>query len=121
VLLVLLFSGCSQVAIKDASTAQVNHVILLWLKDPSNLHQKQQVIEATESLRDIPGVVDIRVGESIPSKRAVVDDSFTLGIRMLFSDEAAMERYVSHPEHVKTVTQSIMPFVDKIVIYDFRQ
>lgn len=115
----LLLGACTQAPVRDDQQPRVSHVILLWLKDPTNLHHKQQVIEATESLRDIPGVLEIRVGEALPSERAVVDDSFTLGIHMLFRSPAAMETYVSHPDHTKTVTQAIMPFVDKIVIYDF--
>lgn len=119
--LALLFSGCSQMPVVDESVATVNHVILLWLKEPDNLHHKQQIIEATESLNQIPGVVSIRVGEAIPNARAIVDDSFTIGIHMLFADRQAMEKYITHPEHTKTVNQAILPFVERIVIYDFQQ
>ena len=99
----------------------VSHVILLWLKDPGNLKQQQQIIEATRSLEQIPGVMKIRVGTVLPSERPIVDDSFHIGIHMLFADQAAMQKYVSHPEHTKTVSSAIMPFVEKILIYDFEE
>ena len=119
ILLGLLFSSCSNAPYSPADDTTVNHVVLLWLKDPGNVQQQQQIIEATRSLEEIPGVIKIRVGKKITSPRPIVDDSFSVGIHMLFADRIAMENYLKHPEHTRTVTQSIMPFVDKIVIYDF--
>ncbi len=116
-----MFSACSHTPTSLQADTGVNHVILLWLKDPGNPKQQQQIIEATRSLQQIPGVIKIRVGAVLPSKRQIVDDSFNIGIHMLFANNAAMEKYVSHPEHTKTVSAAIMPFVDKIVIYDFEE
>lgn len=118
----LLISGCSHTPLPAQQVNNgVNHVILLWLKDPGNLKQQQQIIDATRSLEKIPGVINIRVGTVMPSERSIVDDSFNIGIHMLFTDKSAMQQYVSHPEHTKTVSSAIMPFVEKILIYDFEE
>lgn len=117
----LLISGCSHTPPAQQVNTGVNHIILLWLKDPSNLKQQQQIIDATRSLEQIPGVINIRVGTVMSSKRPIVDDSFNIGIHMLFADKSAMQQYVNHPEHTKTVSSAIMPFVEKILIYDFEE
>ncbi len=117
----LMLSGCSHTPHTNSNNAGINHIILLWLHDPGNPRQQQQIIRATKELEKIPGVIKIRVGTSISSKRKIIDDSFDVGIHMLFSDKAAMKTYISHPEHSRTVNQAIMPFVEKIVIYDFEE
>ncbi len=116
----LLISGCSHTSIKSEESPGVNHVILLWLKQPDNLDQVQQIIQATELLQQIPGVIKIRTGVSIPSSRKIVDSSFDIGIHMLFVNQQVMEEYINHPDHTKTVREDIMPLVEKIVIYDFK-
>ena len=120
-LLSLMMSGCSHVPQTKTVNGGINHVILLWLKDPGNPRQQQQIIRATKELEKIPGVVKIRVGTSIASKRQIIDDSFDIGIHMLFDSKMAMNTYTKHPEHNRTVNQAVMPFVEKIVIYDFEE
>lgn len=115
----LMLSGCSHTPHTIYDNGGVNHIILLWLKDPGNPRQQQQIIRATKKLENIPGVIKIRVGTSISSKRQVIDDSFDVGVHMLFSDKATMKAYISHPDHSRTVNQAVMPFVEKIIIYDF--
>jgi len=117
----LVLSGCSHSPHTNFDNGGINHIILLWLKDPGNPRQQQQIIRATKELENIPGVIKVRVGTSIASKRQVIDDSFDVGVHMLFSDKAAMKAYIAHPEHNRTVNQAVMPFVEKIVIYDFEE
>jgi hypothetical protein len=119
--LLLLLGGCSQAPVAKSNDGRVNHVVLIWLKDSSNPEQRQQIIEATRALRQIPGVVSIRVGSVMPSDRNIVDDSFDVGIHMLFADRQSMEHYTSNPEHVRTVNQIVMPLTKRLVIYDFEE
>ncbi|HHJ80078.1 MAG TPA: Dabb family protein [Candidatus Tenderia electrophaga] len=124
ILSALLLSGCSLSPVSNPdnrSNGGVNHIVLLWLKDPGNPRQQQQIIRATKVLEQIPGVNKIRVGTSIPSERQVVDDTFDIGIHMLFDNKAAIKTYVKNPEHNRTINQAIMPFVERIVIYDFEE
>ena len=117
----LILSGCSLTPYTSSDNGGINHIILLWLKDPGNPRQQQQIIRATKELEKIPGVIKIRVGTSISSERQIVDDSFDIGIHMLFDNKAAINAYTKHPEHNRTVNQAVMPFVEKIVIYDFEE
>jgi hypothetical protein len=115
--LLLLSTGIEAVS---ASDSRIVHVVLVWLKEPGNADHRAQIIEATRGFSRIPGVEEIRVGEPVPGRRSTVDDSFDVGLYMVFSSEAALESYLAHPEH-KAAQQSILrPLVKKAVIYDFR-
>ncbi|MFC1749704.1 Dabb family protein [Pseudomonadota bacterium] len=97
----------------------INHVVLIWLKDSGNEQHRQQVIAASQELEKIPGVIKIQAGDVIASERKVVDDSFDVGVHMLFKDQAAMHSYTSHADHVDIVKTRVVPLAEKIVIYDF--
>lgn len=115
--LLLLSTGFSAA---NGTDSRIVHVVLVWLKEPGNVEHRAQVIEATRGFATIPGVEEIRVGEPIPGRRSAVDDSFDVGLYIVFSSEEALERYLAHPEH-KAAQQSILrPLVEKVVIYDFQ-
>ena len=119
--LLLLVSGCASQPGKPDLDPAVNHVILLWLKEPGNLGHRAQIIQLTKELESLPGVEKIRTGEVMRSERPIVDDSFDVGVHMLFRNEAALTRYQDHPEHIRIVNQAIRPLIKKILIYDFQE
>ena len=110
----------SHAAIAEFSSRGVVHTVFLWLKQPGHVQHRQQLLLATDRLRDIPGVVDIRSGEMIESDRAIVDDSFDVGLYFYFSDVASMRGYLVHPLHQAIVEQEIKPLVERIVVHDFQ-
>lgn len=99
----------------------VIHSVFLWLKKPGDEQHRQRLLQATERLRAIPGVLDIHFGEKIESDRAIVDDSFDIGITMYFSNTEAMNEYLVHPLHQAIVVQEIRPLVERIVVYDYNR
>ncbi len=112
-----IFAGCAHTQSHDTDT--VNHIVLIWLKDPGNPADRQQVIDASLTLRKIPGILEIQANPVIESDRPIVDDSFDVGVHMRFKDLEAMQQFTSHPDHIKAVKNQVMPIADKIVIYDF--
>lgn len=116
--LLLLLLVCNT-AVADFTVRGVVHTVYLWLKNPGNQQERQRLLTATDRLRTIPGVREIRFGEVIASGRDIVDDSFDVGIYFYFSDVAAMNRYLVHPLHKQVVEQDIKPLVERIVVYDF--
>ena len=98
----------------------VVHTVFLWLKQSGNEKHRRQLLMATDRLRAIPGVLEIRFGEAIASDRDIVDDSFDVGIYFYFSDIAAMNRYLLDPLHRRVVEQDIKPIVARIVVHDFQ-
>ena len=121
VLAAFFLSACAQPISSGVSETRVYHVVLCWLKDPGRTEARQRIIDASRSFAGIPGVISVRAGTSIPSSRAIVDDSFDVGILLTFRDKQAMQAYLTHPDHTKAVQKIIRPLVKKIVVYDFAE
>ncbi|MGD8934025.1 MAG: Dabb family protein [Gammaproteobacteria bacterium] len=117
--LLLLLLVCNTAAAEFTDRGVV-HTVYLWLKNPANQQERERLLIATDRLRTIPGVREIRFGEVIESSRNIVDDSFDVGIYFYFSDVAAMNQYLVHPLHREVVEQDIKPVVERIVVHDFR-
>jgi hypothetical protein len=115
--LVLLSLSC-QTSPNAAPSGQVDHVVLMWLKDPTDTSARQKIIDASESFRQIPGVLDVRHGRPVPSTRPIVDSSFDIGIVIRFKDRAALDAYATHPIHAKAAQELIQPNTKQIKVYD---
>lgn len=112
-------SGCAT-APKPVAAGKIFHVGLVWLKEPGNATQRQQIIAAAHAFaREIPEVQFLSVGQSPPSPSPYVDDSFDVCVVMQFADKAAMERYNQHPVHQKAAHEAFLPLSKKILFYDF--
>ena len=109
----------SQPAYAEFTQRGVVHTVFLWLKQPGHEQHRQRLISATDQLRGIPGVREIRFGETIESDRDIVDDSFDVGIYFYFDDTSAMNAYLVHPLHRSIVEHEIRPLVQRIVVHDF--
>ena len=118
----LVLSGCISIEIGTSPEQNViHHVVLCWLKEPGNAEYRQQIVEATESFRSIPGVLAARAGQVVPSDRSIVDDSFDVGILILVPDAKRLTEYLEHPIHQKAKQDILLPLVDKIMVYDFQE
>ena len=118
----LFLTGCISLQIGNPPEQKViHHVVLCWLKEPGNAEHRQQIVEATESFREIPGVLAARAGNVISSDRSIVYDSFDVGILILVPDEKGLTEYLEHPIHQKAKQDVLLPLVEKIVVYDFQE
>jgi hypothetical protein len=99
----------------------VNHVVLCWLKEPGNRDHRDRILEVSRTFRDIPGVLEVRVGEAVPSDRKIVDDSFDVAICLTFRDSRDMNAYIEHPLHRAAAKDVLSPIVDRVVVYDFME
>ena len=118
-LLVALVSGPSCSSLVDGKQERVVHVVLVWLKDSGNAEHRARIIEATRGFSTIPGVEEIRVGGPIPNERPSADDSFDVGLYMVFSSRAALESYLVDPTHADAQKSILRPLVKRVVVYDF--
>ena len=100
-------------------TATVAHVVLVWLKHPGDAAARRAIVDAGESLKTIPGVVDVRAGPALPSTRPVVDSSYDVGVLVTFTDEQALQAYPTHPTHLKVLEEILKPNADHYKVYDF--
>jgi hypothetical protein len=107
--------------LKDAQlkSEQVKHVVVLWLKKHGDKAGRDALLGAGDVIKTIPGVVDVSVGECMPSERPVVDSTYDVAVIITFKDKAAMDAYATHPKHVKLLEDVLKPNVEKYVVYDF--
>ena len=115
IVLTLLLAGC------QASRPAVSHVVLCWLKEPGNAEARERLVATSKSFRSLPGVLDVRVGEPIPSPRPVVDSSFDVGVVIRFKDQAAMDAYEKSPAHQQAVKDVLGPLSKRLQIYDIAE
>ena len=115
-----LLAACTGPAERsDAPAEPVVHLVLCWLEDPGNADQRRRVIERTRALAYAPGMLDLRVGPALPGERAIVDDSFDVGVYMRFRSRAAMGRYLEDPVHKRAVREVFRPLCREIRVHDF--
>ena len=101
------------------SDGEVVHVVMVWLKQPGNEAHRQQLIDGSKRLQQIPGVIDLQVGSVIHSDREVVEDSFDVALSVRFEDHAALQNYLQHPLHLGTVKSVFVPIMDHYRVLDF--
>ena len=119
-LFALLLQACTPAHREEAPPPnRVNHIVLCWLKEPGNQEQRQQIIEVSKSFSQLPGVLDVRAGQVIPSDRGIVDDSFDVAIYLTYATVEDMNAYITHPDHQNAVRETFRPLVKKILVYDF--
>ncbi|KMT65733.1 Dabb family protein [Catenovulum maritimum] len=99
--------------------ADIQHLVLLWLKPEANNSVKQNIIDQTQALDQLTDVESIWVGASIPNPRPIADDSFDIGVTMLFKDKNALDRFLKSEKHSNFVKFHIKPYINKILVYDF--
>ncbi|WOO41525.1 Dabb family protein [Rubellicoccus peritrichatus] len=96
----------------------ITHSVYFWTDKPGD-EAGDKIIEGAKALlAPIPGVSNFRVGPSMSSSRAVVDDSFGAAICMDFENREALQAYLEHPTHIQFVTECVKPFSGRYVVYD---
>lgn len=105
----------------NGDSATVEHIVIVWLKEPGNPALQQRVIDASQVLRSIPGVLALKAGTVIPSQRPIVDSSFDVALIVSFPGKAALQAYLAHPVHIELVEKTLLPLVARIQVYDFSQ
>ena len=103
-----------------ASNETIEHIVIIWLKQPGNTHAQDTVIKASQALKTIPGVISIRSGKAVPSQRDIVDSSYDVALIISLTNKAALDAYLVHPTHKKLLEEIMKPLVDRIRVYDVR-
>ena len=98
----------------------VVHVVMVWLKEPGNAEHRQRIVDAARGFEAIPGVIDVSVGEVVPSDRPIVDDSFDVGLYLTFSSVEAMQTYLADDRHQQALREIFRPLSERYIVYDFQ-
>jgi hypothetical protein len=97
----------------------LSHVVIFWTKPGLPQAAEQLRAGAQKYLSAIPGVTHFHVGFMVPSHRAVVDQSYQVGLYVQFADKKAQDDYQVHPLHLEFVEKILQPVKEKVVVYDF--
>lgn len=117
--LAVLLGACAGAPKGGAVSGEVEHVVLVWLKDPGDRAVRERMIATARTFPErIPGFVSFSVGAPLQSGGDAVDDTFTVGLVMRFRDVAALRAYEANPVHVQAVQELLVPSAAKFVIYD---
>lgn len=97
----------------------INHIVLIWLKEPGNAEMRKEFIKHSKKLNALPGIVSRQVGIVKKTGRKVADDSFDVAVNAILKDQAAFDAYMNAPLHKKIVDEKLKPLIDHAVVYDF--
>lgn len=103
---------------RDKHRGKIEHVVLVWLKEPGNPTVIEKLIELSGEFKRIPGVISVSAGRPVQSSRHVVDSTFDVGVVIEFENKDALQQYEQHPIHVKAVRESLAPNTARMVVYD---
>ncbi|MFC1474662.1 Dabb family protein [bacterium] len=91
------------------------HAVLFNFKDDLPDDKKEHILQlARDMLPPIPGVMNLMAGKNIKP-----DSEYEYSITMYFDDEAALQEYRDHPEHVKFRDAEFFPFVGSKIGIDY--
>jgi hypothetical protein len=97
----------------------LSHVVIFWTDPAKPTAVDDLIAGAEEYLRGIPGVLQFHVGRMVPSHRDVVDQSYQVGLNLVFENKAEEEAYQVHPRHVEFVEKVFKVNCVKARIFDF--
>jgi len=122
--LVLAFSNAyAEVPSPAKGGGIVQHITIVWLKEPGNANHRKQMIEGMQLLTKIPGVRSVTIGSVIPGTRnpsdsSKADASFDLAVIITLESEEMYAAYIKHPIHDLTVRHMMAPLIDRYKMYD---
>ena len=98
---------------------RVSHVVVVWLKEPGNAQMREQFINASRALENVPGVVSRHVSAVISSERSIVDDTFDVAVTVTFENAQALEKYMQSKKHKNMLKDKLKAIVNRVVVYNF--
>lgn len=96
-----------------------SHVVIFWT-DPAQPNAADELLEGcNRHLKSIPGVLQYHAGKMVGSHRAVVDQTYQVGLNLVFPTKQAQDEYQVHPQHVEFVEKYAKRLAKRLVVYDF--
>ncbi len=119
-ILACVLEGCAPARPESSRAGEIQQVGFVWLKRAGDPEDRQKVVDAVHGFaRNIPEVIDARVGQSDGIAGPLADTSYDVGFILTFADEAARQRYNKHPVHEEAANRTILPLSRKLLFYRF--
>lgn len=96
----------------------IEHIVLLKLKDGVTEAQTQALHDGLIALKDkITGIESVTAGyNNSPEGK---EHGFTWGFTMRFTNAAARDGYLPHPDHKELGATLLRPLVDDVLVFDY--
>jgi hypothetical protein len=98
----------------------IEHIVLLNLKDGVTEAQTQALYDGLIALKEkgtIPGIESVTAGyNNSPEGK---EHGFTWGFTMRFTNAAARDAYLPHPDHQELGATLLRPLVDDVLVFDY--
>jgi hypothetical protein len=95
------------------------HHVYFWLKPETPATAKEKLVADCRSLLvKIPGVKQLWAGEPAGTSRDVVDNSYSVGLAVIFPDAAAHDVYQKHALHLEFIERNKAHW-ERVSVYDF--
>jgi len=115
----VLFLTSSNAPAANARSGQVTHVMLFWLKRSGNVDDRNVLLRGLRTLRRVRGVNDVRVGRPLPVDPPGLEQSFDLGVVVIFRDREALEKFEHDPRRRRVLDTILEPLVRRYTVYNF--
>jgi hypothetical protein len=93
------------------------HTVYIWLKAGLTDAQRADHLSSMRALAQIPQARTFHVGTPASTDRPVIDRSYSYALVVGCDDEAALERYRSHPLH-RALGERVAACWDRQIVYD---
>ena len=100
-------------------SGQVTQVMLFWLKRPGNVDDQNYLLRALRTLRRVHGVNEVRFGRPLPGYRPSLEESFDLGVVVIFRNREALEKFQRDQQPEKAIDAMLRPLVRRYSVYNF--
>lgn len=125
ILLALGGTGHASDAQAESDGRKIHHLVVVWLKQAGDEKLRQQYIEESKRLAELPGVLAYDVGTPAAIQRghanAAVDESYDVAVSSVYESREAYEAFLKNPEYLRVAQQVLRPLVDKYKVYDFSE
>lgn len=109
--------------VQAESKHTIHHVVIIWLKQHGDQAVRQQYIDASQFLAELPGVLAYELGVPAEIKRSRVnpalDESYDIAIHSQFESAEAFSAFMADPNYLKLAQETLKPLVDHYQMYDF--
>jgi hypothetical protein len=103
----------------QAAESRIAHVVVIWLKRPGNVHDEHALVRASKEFEHIPGVLQVQAGPGMAVTRPAIEQTFDLGVVMIFKNRKALERFAHDERHVLAIQRLLKPLAARYLVYNF--
>ena len=96
------------------------HAVYFWLNDGTPESVAEQMLDDCDVLlSNVPTVISLVSGRPAMTPRDVVDNTYDIGLLVMFDDAEGHDVYATHPLHVQFIEKYKRHWM-RVQVYDFQ-